>query len=135
MQCQCVLCLVQYDSTRSHMCRCVCPSCWTPNIRGEIVRVKNAITRARKAGTEATLTLSEWLDIITDFNGKCAYCGQCNFEVLEHFISIKIGGGSTSANCIPSCASCNVRKMQNRVMDIPFPIEWLNRVANYLKGR
>ena len=135
MLCKCTLCGDDYELTRQHLCRQVCPICWHPSIRDEITRIRNAINRAKRAGVIATLTLVEWLETLDDFNGKCAYCGQGQFEILEHFIPISHGGGTTVNNCIPSCGSCNVKKALAKRNKAEFPISWLNRAQNYLERR
>jgi HNH endonuclease len=79
----------------------------------ESKRVSYNNRRARNAGHEATLTLSEWRKTIRDFNGKCAYCLTAPYEVLDHFIPLIWSGpegGTTAENCIPCCSRCNSRK-------------------------
>lgn len=76
----------------------------------EARRVSSQNRRARKAGCEATLTTLEWFKTVNDFNGKCAYCLDAPYEVLEHFLPLFWKGGTTSTNCVPCCRCCNGRK-------------------------
>jgi 5-methylcytosine-specific restriction endonuclease McrA len=80
------------------------------NIRREISRVYRARARARQRKLSATLELIDWLDTLDHFDWKCAYCQKHIHEVLEHFIRIDDGGGTTVQNCVPACNSCNQRK-------------------------
>jgi len=61
-----------------------------------------------------TLTHIEWLNILEEFNYKCAYCG-CEFTgekqpAKDHIIPISKGGNNTRENIVPSCQSCNSSK-------------------------
>ena len=72
--------------------------------------VASNINRAKKAGLLATLTVSEWKDILEQYGWTCFYCKVKPYAVLEHKIPISKGGGTTSDNCVPSCVECNVSK-------------------------
>lgn len=72
----------------------------------ELRRVRKHVRRAEKRGLPATLTLSEWLTILEEYNYDCAYCGQ-RFESIEHLIPVRHGGGTTATNCVPACEPCN----------------------------
>src|SRR6266581_618230 len=72
-------------------------------------RVHIHVGIARRAGAVATLTLPEWEQTITDFNGLCAYCQIRPFTLLEHFLPVTTAGTHVK-NCIPACDSCNRRK-------------------------
>ncbi len=77
------------------------------NQRKEELRVKSARTRAKQQGTLATLTIAEWLGILEYFQYRCAYCGTTSFDVIDHVIALKDGGGSVASNVVPACYSCN----------------------------
>lgn len=69
--------------------------------------------RARKQGREATLTHIQWAAKLKSSQGYCHYCHEYfgyQSLVLEHFISIAKGGGTTAENCIPACAGCNRKR-------------------------
>lgn len=87
----------------------VCLDC-DQKYRVERHRVRAQVFRAKQQGTEATLTLAEWLETINAFQGQCAYCQTSPYEVLEHYLPIALGGGTTQENCLPACRSCNARK-------------------------
>lgn len=58
----------------------------------------------------ATLTVSQWENIKSDFNNRCAYCGKESPLEQEHFIPLTKGGEYTINNIIPACKSCNSGK-------------------------
>ena len=68
--------------------------------------------RAEKFGLPATLTMEEWQSTTEYFEGRCAYCQEKPWQVLEHFIPIALGGGTTVDNCVPACRSCNNAKRE-----------------------
>ena|SRR5712692_3468622 len=71
--------------------------------------VVNHVRRARKAGLPCSLTTGQWRATLKHFQDRCAYCGGPN-DVLEHVVPLSWGGGTTYANCIPACNSCNTCK-------------------------
>ncbi len=62
------------------------------------------------------------------FNNKCAYCEVGDYEQIEHFIPIRLGGKTDIFNCVPTCRKCNNRKYIYG-NDIP----GYERVEKYLK--
>lgn len=95
--------------------------------------VNSHLLRARRAGLPATLTIEQWFYTLEFFGGFCAYCQRKPGIILEHFIPLSLGGGTTSDNCIPSCYSCNARK-RDRHPDTGELLskEALERVRSYL---
>ena len=75
----------------------------------EASRIAFQNKRAINLGLPGTLTLEEWIKTLEHFNWKCAYC-QGKYVLLEHFIPLEFGSGTTWENCVPSCASCNALK-------------------------
>lgn len=99
-------------------------------------QVSMHLGRARKANTPATLTVKQWSQAVAYFNSKCAYCQSRPFQVLEHFLPISLGGGTTEDNCVPACQVCNSRKGSahpDRLGNI-FPRHVIDRIQNYLIG-
>ncbi|SRR6266487_881955 len=86
----------------------VCLSC-EKKFQGERHRVRAQILRAKQANVPATLTLAEWLDQLQTFHNRCAYCHK-PFQLIEHYIPLSQGGGTTKENCIPACFKCNAKK-------------------------
>jgi len=76
--------------------------------------------RAMERNIINTLTFKEWLDILEEYNYRCAYC-DIEFEVenmptKDHVIPISKGGHNTKENVIPACRSCNAKKYNNIIM-------------------
>ncbi len=107
----CVLCAVVFRVTNCAGSETVlCPACKTMDALREDKIVRAHLTRARSMGKAATLTLAEWLHAVKDHRGYCAYCRINPYEVLEHFVPLARGGGTTAQNCVPACSSCNTSK-------------------------
>lgn len=87
----------------------LCSSC-KHLYNAEMQRVRTQRHRAKEAGLDCTLTIVEWLHTLQAFKFKCAYCQVNRFEVMEHIIPMKHGGGTTKENCTPACTLCNSHK-------------------------
>jgi 5-methylcytosine-specific restriction endonuclease McrA len=112
-----------------------CPPCLKDSkCINAAMQVKHNIHRAEKAGLPATLTSQQWLATLNEFSWKCAYCQLRPYYVLEHFIPINLGGGTTSDNVLPSCRSCNCLKSFYHP-EQTFQSDTLNRLTLYLQTR
>lgn len=56
------------------------------------------------------LTSTEWLAILAEANGHCAYCGKEASLTLDHVIPLSKGGKHSKDNVVPACAHCNSSK-------------------------
>lgn len=56
------------------------------------------------------LTSTEWLAILAEANGHCAYCGKEAKLTLDHVIPLSRGGKHSIANVVPACEHCNKSK-------------------------
>jgi 5-methylcytosine-specific restriction endonuclease McrA len=100
------------------------------------------LRRAEKLQLPATLTMEQWSAAIKYFDGKCAYCQEKPWELLEHFIPLGLGGGTIASNCVPSCKSCNNSKGPWHPHELPFyycpgtqkVIEGIERVERYFQS-
>jgi hypothetical protein len=72
----------------------------------EIDRVEGQLSHARILGTDATLTLVEWLVTLEDFDWCCAYCQSKPFQVMSHVTPFP-HGGTVLENCVPACYGCS----------------------------
>lgn len=72
-------------------------------------RVAAHISRARKRGLRADLSLAEWLLLLFVHEFRCAYCGR-PYEGMDHIVPITNGGGTTLTNVVPCCCECNNKK-------------------------
>jgi 5-methylcytosine-specific restriction endonuclease McrA len=106
--------------------------------RSEAKAVKFHNKRAEIVALPATLTFEQWQQTLKDFDNKCAYCLTGNYEVLEHFIPLIFGGGTTEYNCVPACSSCNGIKSDQHPSMISASsriTDALQRVQRYLEVR
>ncbi len=81
----------------------------------EKVRITNQRRIARLKALPATLTITEWQQILIEWNNCCAYCGRHQSEIQgvlqqDHIIPLVQGGGYTRENLVPACKICNGRK-------------------------
>lgn len=69
--------------------------------------------RAIEKGLPHDLTNEQWLEIVSQYNSCCRYCGNKHDELdleQEHRIPSSRGGGYTALNITPSCLACNRKK-------------------------
>ncbi|SRR6266568_3496858 len=87
----------------------ICKTCQKA-YQNYIQQINAQLYRAKSHGLPATLTLPQWLEKLQHFGNHCAYCQVNSIEVIEHYIPISQGGGTTDENCLPACRSCNSQK-------------------------
>lgn len=96
------------------------------------------MSRARVAGLPATLSLEDWTRTVADFAGLCAYCNEAPARVVEHFIPLHMGGGTTAGNCLPACMACNASKhgkLPHELSGERFAPRRLEELRVYLRAR
>jgi 5-methylcytosine-specific restriction endonuclease McrA len=71
--------------------------------------------------------------IMKQFGWRCAYYQEGLGVIIEHFVPLSLGGGTTKTNCVPSCYSCNSQK-NNLRPDQATKIAWerLEAIRVYL---
>ena len=106
--------------TRRRLCA-ACAKRLQRHQRTTSTNIAPALKEARRLKLPATLTLEEWLRTIARFEDLCAYCGK-RWEIVEHVTPTQRKGGTTFANCLPSCESCNHLKSSQTLE------EWLANV-------
>jgi 5-methylcytosine-specific restriction endonuclease McrA len=72
------------------------------------VRVSKHKRRAAAAGTH--FTLEEWIELLAEHEGHCAYCGSTERIEADHRIPLYRGGSNKIGNILPACRHCNRRK-------------------------
>lgn len=106
-------------------------------------RIKTSVytnrLKAKKQGTDYSLTLAEWIAVLREFKYKCAYCNEPSHGIMEHFIPVVSGGATSINNCVPTCHPCNTRKRDKNPNALDFacsiPNEDINRVRMYLASK
>jgi len=99
------------------------------NNHKEIYHLSNQKRKAIKRKLPNTLTMQQWEKIKSDFNNKCAYCGEEKPLAQEHFIALSKGGEYTVNNIIPVCKSCNSSKRDRNFF------EWYHKQDFYNKTK
>jgi hypothetical protein len=92
-------------------------------------RIDRKRRELKKRSLESTFTSKDWELCLQHFNNKCAYCGEENQLVQDHFVPIVKGGAYTVDNIVPACILCNQRK---NALDF---CEWYPRQEFYTKDR
>jgi len=77
---------------------------------------------AMKRSLPHDLTVDEWQDTLSRFDGKCVYCGD-EWEHQDHLWPFSKAGGYTRNNIVPSCAPCNLSKTDK------YPADFIPKVA------
>lgn len=102
--CRCLLCHHMFESNTSYG---LCPQCWSKDRLREFDRWQSACTKANRSHLVVSLTFSEWLTILSECTGRCAYCR------VEWFGSIHMdeeAKGLVKGNVVPICRSCQEHK-------------------------
>ena len=106
------------------------------NRKRESTKVQYHVNGAKRLGLPATLTLPEWIETLSYFEWKCAYCRKASYTVLEHVQPMIAGGGTTAFNCVPACARCNLLKHDTPPELLPPGFDAaLERIQQYLKEK
>lgn len=87
----------------------------------ERMRCAVKLREAKKRTSVATLTLSEWLEVLEYFGHRCAYCLRTLAEsplTQDHVIPVVRGGAHSSDNVVPACRSCNSCKSDRPVWSV-----------------
>jgi len=71
---------------------------------------KSQKAKRRAPNIVRTLTQTEWNNILSFFEHRCAYCGQSGKLEQDHYVPIAKGGHHTKENVVPACRSCNAKK-------------------------
>jgi 5-methylcytosine-specific restriction endonuclease McrA len=73
------------------------------------------------------LTSTEWLAILAEANGHCAYCGKEAKLTLDHVVPLARGGKHSKDNVVPACNHCNCSKGKKTVE------EWIRTTGKVLR--
>lgn len=76
----------------------------------EVGRARVQNYRARKLAAEGAFTPAEWLVLVEQYGGRCAYCGARDPLEADHRVPLSRGGTNDISNILPACRSCNAKK-------------------------
>lgn len=83
----------------------------------QVVRACSLRRYARKCAASGSHTLDQWLQRVTLYGWRCAYCQvELTLDTLrkDHVKPLIAGGSDWPANLVPACGSCNSRKSRKR---------------------
>ena len=78
----------------------------------EIHRASSQNYRARKSTAQGSFTSAEWLALVEQYGGRCAYRGEAGPLHADHRTPLSRGGSNFIDNIIPACRRCNLEKAQ-----------------------
>ncbi len=117
----CVICGLPFEARTTYG---LCPLCISKDRLREFDRVESAKRVADRAKLPNTLTLVQWLSVLSDFNGRCAYCLYHTSALIEMVSTLH---GLTYENVVPCCRGCHEHKLHGWDMAV-------QRVVAYLSG-
>ena len=62
------------------------------------------------------VTVEDWLEILTKYGWKCAYCGATERLEMDHVIPASKGGKHDKSNIVPACKPCNSSRGNRHVL-------------------
>lgn len=74
------------------------------------VRTASKHRRRERAAGGPSFTYKEWLALVTQHSGRCAYCGAAGPLQVDHKTPLARGGSNEVGNILPACGPCNQRK-------------------------
>lgn len=99
-------CICGYSFTARHSYG-LCPLCFSRDAAREMDRLATAKYKASKSGLAATLTLREWLTVLSDHTSLCSFCREYQGSVIE---MVEPAKGLVYGNVTTSCKACHVRR-------------------------
>jgi len=81
----------------------------SPNRRA-VRKAADARRRSRKLGVGGAYSYVEWLLLVVEYGGRCAYCSRVAILHADHRTPLAHGGSNRIENILPACAPCNLRK-------------------------
>ncbi|HEY7417683.1 MAG TPA: hypothetical protein VH593_21050 [Ktedonobacteraceae bacterium] len=96
----CAICGTTFEARHSYG---LCPACWSRDRLREWDRLETARRYALRNHLPATLTLTQWLSVCSDFGGSCAYCHEMSYQRIDMVIPER---GLAYDNVVPICLAC-----------------------------
>jgi hypothetical protein len=87
-----------------HLVSCV--ECFD-GLESERKKIMRHLSMDELVQRDKSLNLESWLETLSYYRYKCAYCLTNDYEELEHFIPRDHGGRTNVDNCVPACKRCN----------------------------
>lgn len=94
----------------------------TPEVTRANRRRNESARRARKAGSEGTVTAADLAALASILGTDCLKCGSDEQPTIDHVVPLARGGAHHPTNLQPLCRPCNERK-QARTADYRTPAQ------------
>lgn len=117
----CAMCFVSFAAYTSYG---ICPGCYSSDRLYQWDKLQSATREAKRREQPASLDLRSWLTVLSDHDGKCAYCQVHHAQSIEVVDSAQ---GLVYGNVVPICAGCREHKRSSWNLAA-------ERVAAYLRG-
>lgn len=66
--------------------------------------------RANFRKASGSFTREQWLELVKQYDHRCAYCHEQKPLTVDHVKALSRGGSNDIGNIVPACRSCNSRK-------------------------
>lgn len=76
----------------------------------KLSNLNRANKRRSMVNSENSLTVSDWKNILSEYNHSCVYCGSKKRLTQDHIVPVSKGGTHVKDNVVPACQSCNSSK-------------------------
>jgi 5-methylcytosine-specific restriction endonuclease McrA len=85
----------------------------------EVIRTQSRLRKARLRNARVRpFTAVAWQEVLSGFNGYCAYCLKpMPKATMDHMTPIVRGGEHAIENVIPSCMPCNIWKYDRTILE------------------
>ena len=100
----CCICGKDLDPSVRHSYG-LCPLHATRDLLREYDRIESLVKYAYRNSILCSITLLEWMAVLSDFRGCCACCQHYTANVIEMFNPSE---GYTYFNVIPACKACSI---------------------------
>jgi 5-methylcytosine-specific restriction endonuclease McrA len=80
------------------------------SIEGIIYKARMRTKRRERMQTDHPITATDWLNILSEHDYCCHYCGTQTTLTMDHVIPLSKGGKHIKENIVPACLPCNLKK-------------------------
>lgn len=102
MESTCCICGVAFEARHSYG---LCSIHFSRDVARELDRVEALSRHAKRNNIPCTITLLEWLSVLSDSAGVCMVCQEYSANVIEMFDPKQ---GYSYANVVPCCRACHI---------------------------
>lgn len=132
MKSMCTICGLTFEARHSYG---LCPTHATRDTLREFDRIESIARYAHRNDKLCSITLLQWLSVLSDYAGCCAFCQHYTANVIEMFNPSE---GYTYANVVPACKACSTMRRQTfesaddriaRYLGTPRPIKLFSELG------